>query len=101
MSFSPLEVVGESWREARALVVDVAMERRAEVAGHQQRARSGAMLDRRTTALARIVLVETGEAVPLRTIDLHGVMQDVAAEQRLLPLGFEFDTDGARRMAGR
>src|SRR5262245_51643375 len=94
------EVVGKAGREARALVIDMAMERRAEVAGQQHGTGAGAMLDRRAPALARIVLVDAGEAVPLRMIDLHGVMQDVAAEQGLAALRFELDAHRAGRVAG-
>jgi hypothetical protein len=85
----------ETRHEARALVIDVACERRTEVARHQKRTRAGAMLDRRPSALARVLLVETRETVPFRMIDLQCVMQDIAAEQRLLTLGFEFDADGS------
>src|SRR5882762_2609843 len=70
-SLSVLSV--ETRREAASLGIDVAGERRAEMAGHQARARAGAMLERRAPALARTDGLGAGEAVPLRVIDLQGV----------------------------
>src|SRR5438094_4771795 len=98
-SLSVLSV--EARREAASLGIDVAGERRAEMAGHQPRARAGAMLERRTSALARTDGLGAGEAVPLRVIDLQGMVQDVAAEQRPLAARFEFYGDGAGRVAAR
>src|SRR5690349_9887079 len=104
--FPPLEKVRseiavEARRKAASLGLDVAGEGRAEMAGHQSRARARAMFQRYLPAFACVVLIETGEAVPLRMIDLHRMVQDVAAEQRLLALRFELDRDGAGRVAGR
>src|SRR6266851_8572000 len=99
---SPLSVLSvEARREAASLVVDVAGERRAEMAGHQPRARAGAMLQRLAPALARAYGFGAGEGIPFRMIDLQRVVQDVAAEQPLLALRFELDGDGAGRVAGR
>src|SRR5436309_1982523 len=70
-SFSPLGLAAEAWREPIALAVDVAGEGRAEMTRHQARAAAGAMLERRPSAFARVLLVETGEAVPVRLKDLH------------------------------
>src|SRR5215510_9172015 len=101
MSFPSLVVALETRREAIALAVDMAGERCAEMTRQQSRTRSRAVFQRRPSALARPDGLGAGKAVPLRMEDLQGVMQDVAAEQRLLAARFELDGDGAGRMAGR
>jgi hypothetical protein len=45
---------------------------------------------------AGALLVLTKRAVPVRTIDLKGLMHDVAAEERLLSLARELDSDVTR-----
>src|SRR5262245_2031479 len=100
MSFPSLVVALETRREAIALAVDMAGERCAEMTRQQSRTRSRAVFQRRPPALARPDGLGTGKAVPFRMEDLQSVMQDVAAEHRLLATRFELDGDGAGRMAG-
>src|SRR4029079_1920538 len=99
MSWTPIgdryrfseKIMLQSWldkprREALALRVDVTDMRRAEVLRHQQRARTGAFLQRHAPRRARRILIGAGEAVPGRVIELDHVMEDVAREVGLLSL---------------
>src|SRR5215467_15669974 len=100
MSFPSLVVALETRREAIALAVDMAGERCAEMTRQQSRTRSRAVFQCRPSALARPDGLGAGKAVPLRMEDLQGMMQDVAAEQRLLAARFELDGDGAGSVSG-
>ena len=71
-------------RESRGGRLDVAGERRADVARQHQRAGRGAMLQHRAAARPRLLGVRVLREIPVRVIDLQQMVKHVADEGRVL-----------------
>src|SRR5476651_1848296 len=79
----------------------MAQVRRAKMLWREHPAGAAAVLQKLAPRFARVVLVGTRKAVPVREIELNGVVDHVAGKEGLLALRVELDHEVPRRMAGR
>src|SRR5512134_1292174 len=87
--------------ESVAIAVDVAGIGAGKMRRAQKAAMLGAMLQHLAARARRHLLVPAELARPVRVTDLHGMMHDVAAEDRFAAGIGEPDDDRARRVARR
>src|ERR1700730_15147817 len=73
----------------------------AEVHGEEQRLVLGTVLQHPSPGGACLVRQLAEPRVPVRRVDLQGMMHGVAAEQRAFSTIGELEDDVARRMSGR
>src|SRR2546429_1556790 len=82
--------------KACSVGLDIAAERRTDVAGKYARRLCGAMFQHRAAADARLIGVGVFREIPVRVINLQQVMEDIADEGAMLSAAFQLEDYVAR-----
>src|SRR5262245_60727094 len=90
----------KSRHEALGSRLDVAGERRADVAWQHQRAARGAMFQHLAAAYPRLLSIGVLGEIPVRVIDLQQMVKHVADEHGLRTAALELEHDMAGGVAG-